>query len=96
MADDLKRGWGVSPYLWQAQAAVQHELLANVALNAGYYRTWQGNIYLTDNLVVTAADFTPYCITAPANLRLPGGAAGIRSVDFTTCRAQGSVRFRIW
>jgi len=72
-ADELKRGWGVSPYLWQIQGAVQHELIANVALNAGYYRTWQGNISLTDNLAVTAADFTPYCITAPANPRLPGG-----------------------
>lgn len=72
-ADELKRGWGVSPYLWQIQAAVQRELLANVALNAGYYRTWQGNISLTDNLAVTAADFTPYCITAPADRRLPGG-----------------------
>src|SRR5947208_15826590 len=34
-ADELKRGWGVSPYLWQLQAAVQHELISNVALNAG-------------------------------------------------------------
>jgi outer membrane receptor protein involved in Fe transport len=48
-------------------------LFANVALNAGYYKTWQGNISLTDNLAVTAADFTPYCITAPADPRLPEG-----------------------
>jgi len=72
-ADELKGGWGASPYLWQVQAAAQHELLANVALNVGYYRTWHGNISLTDNLAVTASDFTPYCITAPANPRLPGG-----------------------
>lgn len=29
--------------------------------------------YFTDNLEVTPADYTPYCITAPVNPRLPGG-----------------------
>jgi hypothetical protein len=44
-----------------------------VALNAGYFRTWFGAFTATDNQAVSAADFDPYCITAPADARLPGG-----------------------
>jgi hypothetical protein len=71
-ADDVKQGWGVSPHLWQSQVSLQHELAANVGLTVGYFRTWWGNIYMTDNLKVTPADFDPYCITAPTDVRLPG------------------------
>jgi hypothetical protein len=72
-ANDLKQGWGVAPYLWQSSVSLQQELRPNVALTVGYFRTWYGNIYVTDNLKVTTADFTPYCITAPTDSRLPGG-----------------------
>lgn len=67
------RGFGVSPYTMQGTVTVQHELAANVALNAGYYRTWYGNFTSTDNLSVTPDDYDPYCITAPVDARLPGG-----------------------
>jgi hypothetical protein len=72
-ADDVKEGWGVSPYLWQTSASIQQELRPGVGLTAGYYRTWYGNQFLTDNLAVTAADFDPYCVTTPIDARLPGG-----------------------
>ena len=58
-------------YSWRASAAVQRELLPNVALNVGYHRTWYGGFLATDNLAVTPADFNPYCVTAPTDSRLP-------------------------
>ena len=72
-ADDVLNGFGVRPYTWQGSVAVQHELRPNVALMVGYFRTWYGNFYVTDNLHVTAADFDPYCVTAPTDARLPDG-----------------------
>lgn len=44
-----------------------------MAFNVGYFRTWFGNFLATDNLLVTPADYDPYCITAPRDERLPGG-----------------------
>lgn len=42
-------------------------------MTAGYYRNWFGNHLVTDNTLVTPADFNPFCITAPPDPRLPGG-----------------------
>src|SRR5207253_774873 len=39
----------------------------------GYYHNWFGNFRVTDNLSVTPADYSSYCITAPVDTRLPGG-----------------------
>jgi hypothetical protein len=44
-----------------------------LAVNVGYFRTWFGNFQITDNLLVTPADFDPFCITAPVDARLPNG-----------------------
>jgi hypothetical protein len=71
--DDVVKGWGKSPYLWQGAATVQHELLPRVGLTVGYFRTWYGNFTTTQNTAVKAGDFTSYCITAPVDSRLPGG-----------------------
>jgi hypothetical protein len=70
---ELLRGWGKRNYSWQAQASVQHELRPGVAINAGYFRTWYGNFRVTSNQALTPADFDAYCITGPADPRLPGG-----------------------
>jgi len=56
--------------------SVDREVMPGVALSAGYYRTWYGNFYLTDNLNVTPADYSPYCITAPVNAGLPASISG--------------------
>jgi hypothetical protein len=42
-------------------------------VTAGYYRNWYGNFSATDNLEVGPADYSPYCVTAPRDARLPGG-----------------------
>jgi hypothetical protein len=65
------QGWGKRPYNWQMSASVDRELLPGVAVNVGYFRTWFGNQVVTDNLLVTPADFDQYCITAPIDSRLP-------------------------
>src|SRR5262249_46671289 len=38
-----------------------------------YIRRWYGNFTTTDNLLRTREDYEPYCVTAPADPRLPGG-----------------------
>jgi hypothetical protein len=52
---------------------MQHQLKPGLSMTAGYYRNWAGNFRTTDNLAVTPADYTPFCMTAPADARLPGG-----------------------
>jgi hypothetical protein len=60
-------------YNWEVAAQVQHQLVPRVAVGGGYFRRWFGNMRVTDNLSVTPADYSPYCVTAPADGRLPNG-----------------------
>jgi hypothetical protein len=52
---------------------IQHQLLPGLSVDAGYYRRWYGNFRATDNILVTPADYSTYCIAAPVDTRLPGG-----------------------
>jgi hypothetical protein len=52
---------------------VQRQVGAAISLTAGFYRNWYGNFRVTDNEAVTPADYTTYCVTGPADSRLPGG-----------------------
>ncbi len=70
---DVTEGWSARPFNWQSSVALQHELRPGIGLNVAYYRTWFGNIQVIDNLAVTPADYTQYCVTAPRDARLPGG-----------------------
>jgi hypothetical protein len=63
-------GWGQRPYNWQASVNIDREILPNLVVNAGYFRTWFGNFQVTDNLRVTPADYSPYCVTVPVDTRL--------------------------
>jgi len=71
--DDVLTGFGNRPYNWDMSAEVQQQLTAAISVTAGYYRNWFGNFRATDNLEVTSADFTHYCVTAPFDTRLPSG-----------------------
>ena len=68
---DWINGWGQRPYNWQTSVNVDREVLPNLVVNAGYFRTWFGNFQVTDNLRVTPADYSPYCVTVPVDARLP-------------------------
>jgi hypothetical protein len=60
-------------YDWQIGASVQQELMPRVSIEVGYFRRWLDNFTATDNQLQTAADYTPFSITAPTDSRLPGG-----------------------
>ncbi len=70
---DLLEGWGQRGYNWQASASVQHELRPGLGMNVAYFRRWFGNFRVTDNVLVSPADYDPYCVTAPVDARLPNG-----------------------
>lgn len=72
-ADDVLHGFGVRGYNWQGSVQLQHELRRGLGLSVGYFRTSYGNFQVTDNLAVTPADHTPFCITAPTHASLPEG-----------------------
>ncbi|MGE0392842.1 MAG: hypothetical protein AB7P67_04675, partial [Vicinamibacterales bacterium] len=72
---DYLSGFGVRPFNYQANAIVQQELGKGMGLSVGYFRTWYGNITVTDNLAVTPADYDQYCVTAPTDSRL-GSVSG--------------------
>jgi len=72
-ADDVLSGTRKRGYNWDFTTELQRQLAPGISMNAGYYRNWYGNFFTTDNSLVTPADYSPYCITAPTDARLPGG-----------------------
>jgi hypothetical protein len=66
-------GWGTRPYNWSMGASLQHEILPRISATVAFNRNWWGNWYVVDNRATTAADYTPYSITAPSDPRLPNG-----------------------
>jgi hypothetical protein len=72
-ADDVLRGFGVRDSSWDFTTEIQHQFGPGISVTGGYYRTWHNNFRVTDNLEVSPADFSPFCITAPVDPRLPGG-----------------------
>jgi hypothetical protein len=72
-ADDVREGSGVRPYNWELFTSIQHEIVTGVSATAAYVRRWYGNFYVTQNLAVSNAVFTPYCVRVPVDARLPGG-----------------------
>jgi len=70
-ADDALKGFNKQFANWQAAVSIQQELRPGMALNVGYFRTWYDNFLVTDNLATSAADYDSFCLTAPADSRLP-------------------------
>ena len=72
--DEVIRGWHTREYSWQASASIEHEISQSLSAQVGYYRTWYGNFTVTRNQAVDPnTDYASYCVTAPADARLPGG-----------------------
>ena len=72
-AKDVRNGWGIRPYTWDIGSELQHQLSANMSMTAGYYHNWDGAFVATDNVIVAPQDFDTFCVTAPADTRLPKG-----------------------
>ncbi len=70
---EVLSGFDKRPFDWEVMTGVQQELRPGLAASASFFRHWYGNFYVTQNAALTATDFDPYCITAPADQRLPGG-----------------------
>ena len=66
-------GWGHRGYNWEGSVGVQREMAGGVSASVQYTRRWYGNMFVTQNTSVTAADFDTYCVTAPVNANLPNG-----------------------
>jgi hypothetical protein len=79
-SEDVTRGFGVRTNNWEFSTSIQQELVPRVSLNAGYFRRWYGNLLATQNQSIGPNDFETYCVTAPADSRLPGGG-GYRICD---------------
>jgi hypothetical protein len=70
---DWFSGWRVRPSDWQFGVSVQQQLAARASIEVGYNRRWFQGFIVTDNLAVAPSDFGTFSITAPVDLRLPGG-----------------------
>ena len=70
-------GWGVRAADWQFGATVQQEVLPRVSVEAGYFRRWLQNFFVTDNLSRAPGDFGTFSVTAPLDPRLPSGGGNI-------------------
>jgi hypothetical protein len=66
-------GWSARPFQWEFSTSVQHQIIRNVSVDVGYFRRWYGNFGVTDNLNLTAADYSNFSVTAPSDARLPNG-----------------------
>jgi len=66
-------GNGVRPYNWETSFSVQHELRPGLSVNGAYFKRIYGNFISQHNELVAATDYDSFCVTAPADARLPGG-----------------------
>jgi hypothetical protein len=69
---DWATGFGIRPYQWETSVGIQHELLPRASVSLSYFRRIYGNFAVIENQAVSASDYSPYCVTTPADPRLPG------------------------
>src|SRR5262245_51414747 len=75
-------GWNIREFSWDLVVSAQQQLAPRVTVTVGYVRRTWGNLTVTDNRAVTAADFDTFTLTAPNNSRLPnGGNYGVTVYD---------------
>jgi hypothetical protein len=73
------KGFGQRSGNWESSVSVQHELMANMSLNVGYfYRTFV-NFNAVDTLALSPEDYDTFSVTVPSDPRLPGGGGNVVS-----------------
>jgi hypothetical protein len=70
---NVLHGWGSRGYVWNMEGGFSQQIRPRLSINGTAYYRWNGNLTATWNQALTPADYTPFCITAPADPRLPGG-----------------------
>ena len=71
---EVLEGWGHRPYVYEVDLGFQHQLASRASTTAMFYHRRSGNHLAIANTAVSRADFTgPFCVTAPADARLPDG-----------------------
>ncbi len=82
---------------WEEAISVQHELIRNMSVTAGYYRRQFYNIAAEPNLAVDPVlDYTPFTIRGPVHPNLPnGGGELITLYNLNPNKAGASNEFRI-
>ena len=71
-ANNVTHGFQNRPYDWMLSASVQQEVVRNVAVSIGYYRTWFGNLTVAQNTAIPTTGYDQYCVTPPASTAYPG------------------------
>ena len=66
-------GWGKRGFNWEFSTGVQHEVLPRTSIDASYFRRTYGNARVTDNRILSPADFDKFDVVAPLNPGLPNG-----------------------
>ncbi|HTG99604.1 MAG TPA: TonB-dependent receptor [Vicinamibacterales bacterium] len=66
-------GWGVRPSDWTLAVSLAHQIISRASVSLTYSRRSFHQFFAVDNLLLTAADFTTFSVTAPLDPRLPGG-----------------------
>jgi hypothetical protein len=69
----IANGWGLRQHNWDTMIGLQHELFPGTSVDVSYHRRVGRNFLVRRNLAVTPSDFSPFCVTAPTDARLPGG-----------------------
>lgn len=70
---DTLNGWFKRRNNWEVSTSITQQVLDRISVDVAYYRRAQGNFTTTDNQDITPGDFSPYCVTAPVDARLPNG-----------------------
>jgi hypothetical protein len=77
---------------WEETVSVQHELITNFSVTAGYYRRQFYNLQYTTNLDVDPdRDYTPFTIVGPSNPNLPNGGGEVITLYNLNANKQGVV-----
>ncbi len=80
-------GWNVREFSWDLGVTAQQRLAPRASVTVGYVRRTWGNLTVTDNRAVSAADFDTFTVTAPNDSRLPGGGGyGVTVYDVKAAR----------